>query len=175
MMEILENNLKQVFETYPYLKRKIFPLNNSFPVILEGYLVTKQECINFKVRSENDAENLSFYARILIPKNYIFNGIEVYDLYKKIDIDFIIKNYPKHLHFNAFNTVHGNLICTHINGCEKYSNNIIFENINSAHYYYLNFLNLKNGNPFNMEEYSHGSKGREEFESERWKRNGKGK
>ena len=85
MTEILENKLKQVLETYPYLHRKKFPLNNCFPVILEGYLVTRQECINFKIRSESDAENLSFYARILIPKNFIFNGIEVYDLYKKID------------------------------------------------------------------------------------------
>lgn len=167
--------LGRVFETYPYLRRKQFPFNDFSSIILEGYLVTKKECVDFNVKSEIDAEYLSFYARIIIPKDYMSKGVEVYDLYKKIDVDFIKKNYPQHLHFNALNTVHGNLLCTHISGCEKYCDNIIFEIINSAHYYYLNYVNLKNNNPFTMKEYSHGSKGIEEFEKERLKRNGKRK
>ena len=38
-----------------------------------------------------------------------------------------------------------------------------------------NYKNLLNGNSFNMEEYSHGQKGREEFNKERKKQNGKRK
>ncbi len=175
MKEKIDKKLRCVFETYPYLHKKIYPFKNFTSVVLEGYLVTKKECVEFNVRSESDAENLSFYARVLVPENYISKGVEVYDLYKKIDVNFIKNNYPEHLHFNEYNTLHGNLICTHISGCEQYSDNIIFENINSAHYYYLNYINLKNKNPFNMKEYSHGLKGLEEFEKERLKKDEKRK
>ena len=175
MKDKVEDKLKEVFENYPYLHKKILPLNAYLPIVLEGYLVTKQECIDCKIRSESDAKYFSFYARIFIRLKYKYEGIEVYDLYQKIDVNFIYKNYPEHLHFNEFNTVNGNLICTHINGCESYSDNIIFENINSAHFYYLNYINLKNGNTFNMKEYSHGSKGLKEFNAERKKQNGRKK
>lgn len=175
MKELVESKLKKVFEIYPYLHRKFIPLNDYFPIVLEGYLITKKECIDCKVRNESEAEYFSFYARIFIPKRYECEGIQVYDLYKKIDVDFIRKNYPNHFHFNALDTNNGNLLCTHINGCEIYCDNVIFENINSAHYYYLNYKNLLNGNSFNMEEYSHGQQGREEFNKERIKQNGKRK
>lgn len=171
----LENKLKQVFEVYPYLHRKVYPFKEYYPAFLEGYLVTKQECNECKISCESDATYYSFYARIFVPNDYESKGIEVYDLYKKIDTEFIINNYPEHFHFNKLNTNHGNLICTHLKGYEIDSDNIIFENINSAHYYFLNYINLKNGNSFNMKEYSHGRKGIKEFFEEKDKKNGKRK
>lgn len=175
MKEKLEDKLNQIYEIYPYLHRIFVPFKDCFPIIIEGYLVTKQECKEYKVRSKEDAEFLSFYARIFIYENYEYVGTEVFDLYKKIDINFIIEKYPKHFHFKKIDTDNGNLLCTHINGSEVYSNNIILDNINSAHYYYLNYINLKNGRPFNMKEYSHGQRGREEFIKERNKMYGKKK
>ena len=174
MEKELISKLDEVQKEYPYLKRIYFPFKCCFPIILEGYLVNKQDCELYKIKNNNEASLVSFYARIYIPENYKKFGISVYDLNKKIDTEFIIKNYYSHAHFNSLDTPDGTLLCTHILEDILGRDNLILDIINSAHFLYLNYLNLLNGNKFNMDEYSHGRKGYEEYINERKRFYGKG-
>lgn len=167
MSKNIETYLRQVYNTYPYLKRILLPSNYQFPIMLEGYLVTKEECQLYFIKCKEDAALCSFYARVIINNNYLSNGIHVYDLYRKIPAEYILKIHNKHAHFNGINTTYGTLLCTHIEQDFTNCKNPILYMINSAHYLYLNYINLLNGNQFVMDEYSHGLQGRKEFENER--------
>lgn len=167
MIKDIESNLQEVYDTYPYVKRILLPTKYEFPIMLEGYLVTSEDCQLYHIKCEEDAALCSFYARVIIKNDYIVNGIDVYDLKKKIPAKYILEIHNKHAHFNGIDTTYGTLLCTHIRQDFSEYKNPILHMMNSAHYLYLSYINLLNGNEFVMDEYSHGLKGREEFENER--------
>lgn len=169
MNELIDKFINELLDEYPYLKKILLPTVEKFPLLFEGYLVRKEEIELYGITSEENASLISFYARIIVPKDYIFTGVEVYDVFKKIPVDYIIKNHYNHAHFNDINTRMGTLLCTHIENDTLWYRNPILANINTAHYLYLNYVNLQNNNLFNMKEFSHGYKGIQEFIIERSK------
>ena len=171
MNEFTEKFINEMLEEYPYLRKVLLPTAEKFPLLYEGFLVRKEEIKLYGIANEKDASLISFYARIIIPNDYIFMGIQVYDVFKKIPVEYIIKYHYDHAHFNDINSGMGTLLCTHIVSDTLGYSNPILANVNTAHYLYLNYVNLQNEKSFNMKEFSHGHKGIQEFIIERSKKN----
>lgn len=162
---VLED-FSELQKEYPFSKMTILPTTEPKPVEM---IVVAANCnlIEECIASENDFKgDYSRVLKIIVPFDYRENGCEVYGAeWVKLD-----KIPEKDMHFFGRKESLFQL-CIGVPQSFRYLKNVILENVRTAENMLIAYENFIRGNTKNVEliAYSHGKKGRQEYDRNRRK------
>lgn len=167
--EYLKNVSKDIArlkDYYPFIYEVIIPVNNSLiNKVYEVYLIDKNMIDDLSL-TENYIINKLNNRKVLliIPTDYKNNGAKII-LDKNLKIDRIP---DKHVHINGYYR-DGYEFCAGVPQSMINLNNVLLENCRTAENYIVQVNSYLNNeaNEINMIEYSHGDRGREEYDREK--------
>ena len=159
-------HIRKTIEYFPLIKvYSIIPLYDYPLFTLSGIAIPetyfKRYALNYDDISFNTDKMLKVFVEV--PLNYLDVGCKVYDSSKVIDWD---KIPHQHRHYNG-SSHYGNELCTHLPEESRDMENPILENIKTAYSLFLESENYLSTGNWRLKEYSHGDKGKKEYEKTR--------
>ena len=165
----VEKDVAELKKIYPFIFEIVIPISKSLiNRIYEVYLIEKNVIDGFSLTrgyAVNKLQNRK--VLLIIPIDYKRRGAKI--IFNKV---FSINDIPQHhVHFNAYYK-DGYEFCAGVPESMINLKNVLLENCRTAENYLVQVNSYLNNetNKINMIEYSHGDKGRKEYEREKYRR-----
>lgn len=163
MKNKLNEHINEAIKEFPLLK--IYRFKNY--VTLDGILISKSDMERLFLTKE-EVEGDPSFPRIIarIPGNYREVGCQVIDVNKLIKWELLS---PNHRHINNINIDNKlyDCLCTHLIEEVPEMENPILENLKTADVVFKEYKRFCLTGKFELKEYSHGKKGRLEYEEQK--------